>query len=301
MPRAGRQLELNGVIASAITPHRGSSPEADFSGSMDLLDFLAAAGVRGVSLFGSTGEFFNYSFPERQRIVYLGAKRSRVPLIAGVSHSTLVGAVQLADEAVSSGADGLLLMPPYFYRYSQAEIEEFYMRFAHETGGAVPVLLHNQPAFTSALEIDTVRRLADTGRFAGIEDCGADPGFLNQLLDLKRGRPFAVLAGNERIAAHALRGGADALISCCACAIPELVVALAAAIAANDHPRADHLNDRLLEFVSWTEQFPAPVAIKRAVALRKQKSGADLIPLAPATAQRLEEFSKWFVKWQAAL
>src|SRR5580658_897434 len=119
MARAGRQIELTGVFASAITPHRAGNPEADFSGALDLFDFLAGAGVKGISLFGSTGEFLDYSFPERQRLVYLGIKRSRVPLIAGVSHSTLTGAVQLADEAVSSGADALLLMPPFFYRYAQ--------------------------------------------------------------------------------------------------------------------------------------------------------------------------------------
>src|SRR5580658_6067230 len=155
MARAGRQIELSGVFASAITPHRAGTPEVDFPAALDLIDFLTAAGVRGVSLFGSTGEFLDYSFAERQRLVYLGAKRSRVPLIAGVSHSTLSGAIQLADEAVSSGADALLLMPPFFYRYAQPEIEEFYRQFARETSGAVPVLLHNHPQFTSALEIET--------------------------------------------------------------------------------------------------------------------------------------------------
>ena len=299
MPRAGRQLELTGVFASSITPHRAETPEADFAGALDLIDFLASAGVRGIGLFSATGEFLNYSFAERQRLVYLGTKRSRVPLIAGVSHSTLTGAIQLADEAISSGADGLLLMPPYFYRYAQPEIEEFYLQFAREIHGGVPLLLHNIPQFAPALERDTIRRLADTGLFAGIEDCSGDREFLACLLELKRDRPFAVLAGNERIAADALRAGADGLISGCACAVPELVVGLAKAIATDDHARAENLNGRLLEFLDWTERFPAPVAIKQAVSLRKQKSGPQLIPLAAPTSQLLQEFSAWFVKWQS--
>src|SRR5579863_6247278 len=100
MARAARQLELSGVFASAITPRRPNSQDPDFSGMLDLLDFLADGGVKGICLFGATGEFLNYTFPERQRIVYLSVKRSRVPLIAGVSHSTLTGALQLADEAI---------------------------------------------------------------------------------------------------------------------------------------------------------------------------------------------------------
>src|SRR5690348_15042433 len=133
MARAPRQLPLSGVFASAITPHRDNSQDPDFSGSLDLLDFLATAGVNAICLFGAAGEFLNYGFSERQRLVYLGVKRSRVPLLAGVSHSTLAGALQLAAEAVTSGADGLLLMPPYFFPYPQPEIEEFYMEFARET------------------------------------------------------------------------------------------------------------------------------------------------------------------------
>src|SRR5215469_16971591 len=133
MARAARQLELSGVFASAITPRRADSQDPDFSGLLDLVDFLAAAGMKGICLFGATGEFLDYSIAERQRMLYLAAKRSRVPLIAGVSHPTLAGALQLADEAIGAGADGLILMPPVFYPHTQCEIEEFYVQFARET------------------------------------------------------------------------------------------------------------------------------------------------------------------------
>jgi 4-hydroxy-tetrahydrodipicolinate synthase len=288
---AGRQIELKGVFASAITPHRAATPEVDFSAALDLFDFLTNAGVEGISIFGTTGEFLNYSFQERQRLIYLGAKRSRVPLIAGVSHSTLAGAIQLADEAVTSGADALLLLPPYFYRYEQTEIEAFYLQFAKEIRGGVPVLIHNHPNVTSPIDIGTVRRLSETGHYAGIEDCSGDLKYLAGLLELKRSRPFAVLTGNERIAAQALREGADGIISGAACAIPELIVELF---------RTKEENEKLNEFKDWEERFPHPIAIKQAVALRKKKSGPPLTPLAPATTQLLDEFTKWFIKSNSA-
>jgi 4-hydroxy-tetrahydrodipicolinate synthase len=297
MARTARQLELAGVLASAITPRRANSQDPEFSGLLDLLDFLAAGGVKGICLFGPTGEFFDYSFAERQRLVYLAVKRSRVPLLVGVSHSTLAGAIQLADEAIASGADGLVLMPAYFFRYSQREIEEFYLQFARETGDAVPLLMHNLPQATSKLELELVRRLIDTGRFAGIKDSSGDWPFFEQLLELRRTRPFAVLTGDDRNAAKALRAGANGLISGSACAVPELVAGLAHAISSQDHARADALNARLLEFVEWADRFPFPVAIKRAVELRGQKSAPPLTPLAPETAQKLAEFSAWFAAW----
>jgi 2-dehydro-3-deoxy-D-pentonate aldolase len=297
MARAGRQLELAGVLASAITPRRADSQDPDFSGLLELLDFLAAGGVKGICLFGATGEFLNYSFAERQRLVYLAVKRSRVPLIVGVSHSTLAGAIQLAEEAIASGADGLILMPPGFYPYSQGEIEEFYRQFAEETGDAVPILLHNLPQCTSKLETDTVRRLIDTGRFAGIKDSSGDWVHFDQLLALKRERPFALLSGADRIAERALSAGADGAISASACAVPELVVALAHAVSSGNQTNATALDARLHEFVEWVNRFPFPVAIKRAVELRGQKSAPPLTPLAPETKQALAEFSAWFADW----
>jgi dihydrodipicolinate synthase/N-acetylneuraminate lyase len=290
MARVTRQLELRGVFASAITPRRKGSQDADFSAALDLLDFLANGGVQAVCVFGATGEFIDYGFSERQRIVYLGVKRSRVPLIAGVSHSTISGALQLADEAVHAGADGLILMPPFFYPYSQCEIEAFYRQFARETGDAVPILLHNLPQTTSKLQIDTVRKLLDSGRFAGIKDSSGDWEYFEQLLALKRERPFALFNGADSTAARALREGADGIISASACAVPELLTALA-------HQGGNDLNDRLMEFVAWVNRFPFPVAIKRAVELRGQKAGPPLNPLAPENAQALDEFSKWFAAW----
>jgi dihydrodipicolinate synthase/N-acetylneuraminate lyase len=294
MARAPRHLELAGVFASAITPRRTDSQDPDFSGLLELLDFLADGGVKGICLFGATGEFLNYSFSERQRLVYLAGKRSRVPLMVGVSHSTLAGSVQLADEAIASGADALILMPPHFYPYSQREIEEFYLQLARETGDAVPILLHNLPECTSELEIDTVRRLIDTGRFSGIKDSSGDWEYFNQLLALKRERPFALFGGADHIAGRALSAGADGAISASACAIPELLVALALAVSSGDQIA---LNTRLQEFVEWVNRFPFPVAIKRAVELRGQKSAPPLTPLAPASTQALKEFSTWFSAW----
>ncbi|HWD97516.1 MAG TPA: dihydrodipicolinate synthase family protein [Bryobacteraceae bacterium] len=327
MARAARQIRLAGVFAAITTPRREGTLEADFSASLELLDFASDAGVNGVCVLGSTGEFVDFSFTDRQRLIYLGVKRSRTPLIAGVSHSSLDGAIQLADEAISSGADALLIMPPYFFRYQQPEVETFLLEFARETAGAVPILLYNIPQFTSPIEIDTVARLAATGLFAGIKDSSGDWNYFERLLALRReeaqappdaaldnsgtapsaasgggrlrvsSKAFAILAGHDRLAARALAAGADGVISGCACAIPEVLVALAKAVAAGDERRVAQIERRLLEFIEQIEQFPAPLGIRRAIELRGKKCGPPFIPLSPAAASRMEEFARWFTEW----
>jgi 4-hydroxy-tetrahydrodipicolinate synthase len=299
MARVARQIRLSGIFPAAITPHHPKSREADYSGALDMVDFLAAAGVDGICLFGSTGEFINYSFGERQRMLSLAAKRSRVPIIAGVSHSTLSGALQLADDAIRAGADALMLMPPYFYRYAQTEVEQFYRDFARETADALPILLYNIPAFTTGIEIPTVRRLFETGRCAGIKDSSGDWPNFEQLLALKRELPFALFGGPELLVGRSLHAGADGIISGCACAVPELFVALTRAIAANDRPLADTLDARIVQLANWAARFPWPVAIRRAMELRGQKSGPLAVPLSPPSQKTLDDFSAWFRQWQS--
>jgi 4-hydroxy-tetrahydrodipicolinate synthase len=301
MARAVRQIRLSGIFPAAITPHHPKTREADYSGALELVDFLAAAGVNGICLFGSTGEFINYSFAERHRLLSLAAKRSRVPLIAGVSHSTLSGALQLADDAISGGADALMLMPPYFFRYGQGEVEQFFRQFAREASDVLPILLYNIPSFTTGIEIATVRRLFETGRFAGIKDSSGDWPYFERLLALRTELPFALFGGPELLVGRALHAGADGIISGCACAIPELVVAISRAITAGDTPLADALDARLIDFATRAAQFPWPIAVRRAVELRGQKSGPPAVPLSPANQQALEEFSDWFRGWEPAL
>jgi len=297
MARAARELALSGVYASAITPRRAQSQDPDFSGLLDLIDFVSEGGATGLCIFDAAGEFFDYSFAERQRLLYLGAKRSRIPMLVGASHSTFGGAAQVADEAISSGADGLLVMAPYFFRYAPREIEQFFMDFAREAGDAVPILIHNYPEGTTTLEIDLMRRLIDSGRFAGINDASGDPAAFQQLLEFKATRPFALFIGQDKLAAAALRAGADGLISPAACAVPELVSGLYRAIKTRDSARAEALDARLCEFSGWAGKFPFPVAVKRAVELRGQKSSPPLMSLAPETEQALQDFSIWFKGW----
>ena len=241
--------QLGGVFAAAVTPHRLEGHEADFGAMLELVDFLARSGVQGTVVLGSTGEFLHVKPSERARLVQFAVKRSRVPIIAGVSHSTLDGALELGAEAITSGVAALLLMPPYFFRYDQADVAEFYRRFSVEIGRTtVPILLYNIPQFTSGIAFETVRDLLDSGRYAGIKDSSGDWDFFQQLAGLRAQRNFTLLVGNDAIFPQARQAGADGVVSGCACAIPELLVKLDAAITAGDagaHGDADGPAERL--------------------------------------------------------
>ncbi len=297
MKKGRGDLKLEGVLAAVVTPNRTGTLEPDFTALLDLLDFVAEGGVDTICLMGSTGEFVSYSNADRQRALYLAAKRSRVPLVVGVGHPTLRGAVELAEDAIGAGASGLLLMPPYFFPYQQPEVEAFCLEFAREVGDALPILLYSIPQFTSPIRFETARRLLDTGKFAGIKDSSGDWEYFSQLLALRQAGSFALFAGNDRIARRALEAGADGVLSGCASAIPEVLVRLYKNAKAGDLVATAKTQAILDEFIDHIEDFPTPVGIKRALELRGQKGGELACPLSPESAAKLEAFAAWFQGW----
>jgi dihydrodipicolinate synthase/N-acetylneuraminate lyase len=293
---------ISGIYVACVTPHRQADGyEADVGALLEMLDFLAGAGVNGVALLGSTGEFLHLTFDDRVRLVQLAVKRSRVPVLVGVGHSTLDAAIELGREAVSAGAAGLLLMPPYFFRYSQEDIHEFYLQFAAAVGPAARILLYNVPFFTNEIAIETATSLLATGLFAGIKDSSGQYAYFERLHAVSKEKPFTLLVGNDRIYTRARQAGADGVVSGVACAVPELLVALDRAIRKNLAAEVERLDARLQEFIGWHDRFPTPVAIKTAVLERGLKVGPLAMPLAPTSQKCLEEFRAWFKGWLPAV
>jgi dihydrodipicolinate synthase/N-acetylneuraminate lyase len=288
---------IGGIFVAAVTPHREKSYEAHAGATLDLVDFLADARVNGIALLGSTGEFLHLAFEDRTRLAQMVVKRSRVPVLVGVAHSTLDGAIELGRAAALAGADGLLLMPPYFFRYGQEEIHEFYMQFAAALGGAARIFLYNIPAFSNEIAVETAASLLRTGLFAGIKDSGGQYGYFERLLAVSEEKPFTLLIGNDRTYTRARPQGAHGIVSGVACAVPELLVALEQAIAKNLPAQVACLDARLQEFIAWHDQFPTPVVIKTAARERGLNIGPLASPLGPAAERRLDEFRAWFRAW----
>ena len=290
-----------GVNVAAVTPHGKRGDEPDIGATLELIDFLCAAGVQGLTLLGSTGEFVSLDFNDRVRLAYLAVKRSRVPVLAGVSHSTLDGALALGREATAAGAAGLLVMPPYFFRYGQPEIREFYLRFAEEMGHAAPLYLYNIPAFTNPIAAETAVELLLSGQFAGIKDSSGDWQYFEALLSHAREHSFTLLVGHDSIFARARMAGADGIVSGVACAVPELLLALDRAIQEGASLEIERLDGLLQEFLQRIQRFPTPVGIKAALAERGIKTGHLATPLGRETRAALDEFREWFRGWLKSL
>ncbi len=301
-----------GVYAALATPRRSEKIEADAAVLLDYLDVIVRSGVDGLVLFGSTGEFVHFDIAERTRVLSLAIRRSRVPVLVNVSHSTLAGALHLAENAINADAAGVLLTPPYFYQYSDAQLLEFYQQFVRSIAGQTRIFLYNLPLFTPPISAALALRLLGSGAFAGIKDSSGDWRFFETLRDLRDKVPFTLLIGSEALYLRSRLAGADGIVSGVAAALPELLVALDRTImdrtiitnrtiGTGDSERATRLNARLEELLAWIEKFPATVAIKQIAVARGWKLNHFAFPLDDDTQAGLAGFHHWLRAWLPAV
>jgi 4-hydroxy-tetrahydrodipicolinate synthase len=291
---------FEGIQVAAITP-RGKQGDVDLGAAFELIDYLCAAGSRGIVLFSDSGEYPAFTAEERSRLLYLSVKRSRVPVWAGVGSANLEASLALGREARDAGAAALLVPPPFFFRYDADDVREFYLEFARHIGNGAVVFLSNSPGSASPIPAATAIELLETGCFAGIEESRGALESVNQLRAAVENRPWQVLTGDDAIFTRARCLGVRCAISSAACAVPELLVALDRAIGSANRGQVDALNAALAEFLAWNERFPPPTIVKVATGLRGLKTGPVPAPLSPAKQKLLDEFREWFRGWLPAV
>jgi dihydrodipicolinate synthase/N-acetylneuraminate lyase len=280
---------LQGVIPAALTPRRADSVLIDTSAALELIEFLESHGVDGIALLGSTGEFPHFSSDDRIRFAEMAIRRARVPVLVNASHSTLDGAVEIAQAAAAAGAAGVLLMPAYYYRYTQDSVRAFALEFAAQVDS--PIYLYNIGQFTTELKLETSLALLSTGAFAGIKD---SYGSWDDFLALhKTGR--AVFTGIDTMYGRVARAGGAGTISGTASVLPELLVALDRRARAGADTA--ELETRVKEFLDRALSFPFPIAFREAAQIRGLKMGPHASPLGPGERTAMEEFRAWFASW----
>jgi len=288
---------IKGVYASLSTPREGISSKVDGETLQCAIRGVTAAGVDGLLIFGTTGEFIHYDIAERTRALSLTIEHSSVPVAVNISHSSLAGVIELAQHAIAAHASAVLLMPPHFFHYSDDHIFAYYGSVAKAINGALPIYIYNIPFFTSRISKSLMKRLLSTGAYAGIKESSGRKGIFRALRKLQAQVPFQNLAGNERIYSYARSNGADGIISGVAAGVPELIVALDRAILACNSTKAGILNAHLRALLKTLGRFPAPVASVQAAIARGWRKDEGALPFDNQTKAALEDYRRWFDQW----
>lgn len=269
---------LDGIMPAMITPFDGRG-EIDLEATEAVVERCIGAGVDGLSILGSTGEFPHLSTDERrrfaERVVQVAAGRTRV--VVGVGSASTDEAASLAAHAGSIGADATLCVSPFYLKVGEKALFKHFSAVAGST--RLPMMVYNFPLLTGIdLSPKLVARLAsETENIVGIKDTVTEHTHtLDVLGEVKPAHPdFSVLVGFEEQILPNLIAGGDGAISGLANVAPELFVGLARAFREGDLQRAADLHRRVLNLLRLGGlSDPVMGAVKAAM----QRLGVEISP-----------------------
>ena len=270
---------FKGVITALITPLRdGNVDEAAFE---TLLEPLIAAGFHGVVPRGTTGESASLTPDEHKQVVELCVRvaAGRIRVIAGAGGSATEKAIELARHAKTVGADGALVVTPYYNRPSQAGLKAHFEAVADAV--ELPLLLYNVPGRTGVdLADTTTAKLAAHPNIVGIKAATGDMGRVSWMRANIPGA-FDLISGDDAsFLGYAACGGVG-VISVVSNVAPEGMVALYNAIQAGDLALARSWQDRLIGLHQGLFADSSPSPAKYALSRLQLCSEEVRLPLAP--------------------
>jgi 4-hydroxy-tetrahydrodipicolinate synthase len=254
-----------------------------------LIDFQIANGTDVIVPCGTTGESATLDFDEHEYVikVCIDHVNKRVPVIAGTGANNTAEAIQLSKNAKSMGADGLLLVCPYYNKPSQEGIYQHYKKLAEEV--ALPQVLYNVPGRTGVnMTADTTVRLAEFANIVAIKEASGDLTQIGQIL-ARAGDRIDVISGDDFLTFPMMCCGAKGVISVSANAIPKQVKGMVEAVLNADYVMARKLHLELLDFHNAMFIESNPVPVKTTLELMGKIRADVRLPLVPMQAANLDK------------
>jgi 4-hydroxy-tetrahydrodipicolinate synthase len=232
-----------------ITPLKARD-DLDHQGLERLIEHILGGGVHGLFILGTSGEAAALSYRLRRELIERVCRqvRGRVPVLVGITDTSIVEAIGLAQFASVSGASAVVTSTPYYLPPGQPELIEFVEHLIREL--PLPLYLYNMPQMTKVeFAPDTLKRLTHLEGIVGIKDSSGTLAYFDHLLELKRQRPdWSVLVGPEHLLAETVRRGGDGGVNGGANIHPRLLVDLYQAVKSGDAARVAELQKQLLQF-----------------------------------------------------
>lgn len=269
---------LDGVFTALVTPFRDG--KVDVAAFEALVERQVEAGVAGLVTAGTTGEAATLRQEEIDDLVARTVRiaRGRVVVLAGVGTNDTRTTIEKARHAETAGADGLLVVTPYYNKPTQAGLLAHYGAVAETTG--LPVMLYSVPG-RCGIEIaaETCARLAE--RHAGIVAIKEAGGSVERVTRIRRacGRDFPIHSGDDALTLPFLAAGAVGVTSVVSNVVPEGMVALVEAWRRGDTTGALARHEELAELTEMLFMEPNPIPAKAALSLAGLASAELRLPL----------------------
>ncbi len=269
-----------------VTPFKDDL-SIDWAGVEKLASHLVSTGHDGIVVNGTTGEAPTTSDDEKIEIIKVvrGVVSGRAKVIAGAGNNETTHSVEQAEMAAKAGADGLLVVTPYYNKPPQAGIEAHFRAMADATD--VPVMLYDIPGRTGAqIEPDTIVKLAEHPNIVALKDAKGDVASTSWVIK-RCGIP--VYSGDDILNLPLLSVGAVGFVSVCGHTVGADLRAMLDAWFAGNNAKALEIHQKLLPVYTGTFRTQGAILTKAALSMMGLPGGKVRLPLVDATPSQVSQ------------
>ena len=271
---------FEGVYPALITPFKDNlNRDLDLDGLSSNIEFLISEGVHGIVPCGSTGESATLTFEEHEKVTSraIDAANGRVPVLAGTGSNNTVEAVRFTKAAKDQGADGVLVLSPYYNKPNRSGLIKHYNKLADLD---IPVVVYNVPGRTGQnLPPDLIIELAENPNIVGIKEASGDLSQMSRIIEGTIDMDFDVISGDDMLTLPLLAIGGTGVISVAANVEPARMVSMYEKFMAGDLEGARKIHFELSPLIRGMFIETNPIPVKKAVGLRGMAAGPLRLPL----------------------
>jgi 4-hydroxy-tetrahydrodipicolinate synthase len=286
---------FKGAMVAIVTPFKND--QVDERALRELIEFQIANGTDGIVPCGTTGESATLTHEEHDRVIEItiNAVKKRVPVIAGTGSNNTAEALRLTKHAYEAGADGALIVCPYYNRPTQEGLYQHFKTIAESV--PIPIILYNIPGRTGVnLMPEMVAKLAKIKNIVGIKEASGSIKQMSDVINLC-GNEFSVLSGDDLFTLPLLTIGGTGIISVISNVAPADMAGLVDAFTAGDMIRAKALHHKMSALIDALFIEVNPIPVKAALALMGKIEYEYRLPLCKMAEANFEKLKKVMVNY----
>ncbi len=281
---------FKGAIVAIITPFKNG--QVDEEALRKLIEFQIENGTSGIVPCGTTGESATLTHEEHDRVIEItiDAVKKRIPVIAGTGSNSTAEALRLTKHACEAGADGALIVCPYYNRPTQEGLYQHYKAIAEEV--PIPIVVYNIPGRTGVnLNPDTLARLAKIPNIVGVKEAAGSIKQMSDIIGLCD-PDFDVLSGDDAFTLPLLALGGKGIISVISNVAPADMAEMVSAFEAGDLEKARRLHYKMIPLIDSLFVETNPVPVKAALSMMGMIEYELRLPLCKLTQGSYDRLKK---------
>ncbi|SDJ69128.1 4-hydroxy-tetrahydrodipicolinate synthase [Sediminibacillus albus] len=294
-------MNFGRILTAMVTPfdHAGN---IDYAKTDKLINYLIANGSEGLVVAGTTGESPTLTKQEKADLLQFVVKSvgNRVPVIAGTGSNNTRESIEFTQLAESFGADGAMLVTPYYNKPSQAGMYQHFKTIAQAV--TLPIMLYNIPGRSAAgMTAETIIKLSSVSNIVSVKEASGDLEVMTKIIS-ETDRSFSLYSGDDGLTLPVLAIGGAGVVSVASHVLGNEMQQMANSFFSGNYQEASALHQTLLPLMKALFMAPSPSPVKEALAYAGIDVGSVRLPMLPLTHDqrlRLQEVFYYYKNYYA--